>query len=147
VKLLRLAKGRWEVLAVLDARDRCEILDFLLMPEESYRAAAISMLTLLFEIVPSSGPPTAEPLCKSLGGGLYEFRKQPKGKKLRVLWFYGEGAVVCVSAFTKAERTPRSRLAQAAALREWYRAARARGKIEVVELEEAAWKTWKKPRP
>lgn len=140
MKLVRLAKGKWEVLAVLDARDRCEVLDLLVTPDESYRIAARAMLNLLFDIVPFDGPPTREPLCKSLGHGLYEFRKQPKGKKLRVLWFYGAGSVVvCATAFTKAERTPRNRLTQGTALREWYLAAKSRGRVEIVRLEETIW--------
>lgn len=141
MNLVRLAQHRWEVLAVLDARERCEVLEFLLTPGESYRVAAQSMLHLLFEAIPKGGPPKAEPLCKSLGDGLYELRKQPKGKKVRVVWFYGGGTVVvCAVAFTKAERTPRAKLAQARILRERYQEARAAGELRVVGIEETIWK-------
>jgi phage-related protein len=141
VKLVRLARHRWDVLAILDARERCEILEFLTDPEESYRVAAQTMLRTLFEAIPGGGPPKAEPLGKSLGNGLFELRKQPKGKKLRVVWFYGGGAVVvCVVAFTKAERTPRSKLAQALLLRERYQQAKADQEIKIVEIEETVWK-------
>ena len=81
MKLVRLAKHRWEVLAILDARERCEVLSFLIDPEESYSVAAAAMLRALFESIPGGGPPRAEPLGKSLGNGLFEIRKQPKGKK------------------------------------------------------------------
>lgn len=141
MKLVRLARKRWEVLAILDAREHCEVLDFLMDPEESYSVAAQTMLRLLFEGIPSGGPPRTEPLGKSLGDGLFELRKQPKGKKLRVVWFYGGGAVVvCAVAFTKAERTPRAKRAQALLLRERYQRARADKQIEIVEIEETAWK-------
>jgi hypothetical protein len=141
MKLVRLARKRWEVLAILNARERCEVLEFLMDPEESYGVAAQTMLRVLFEGVPSGGPPRAEPLGKSLGNGLFELRKQPKGKKLRVVWFYGGGAiVVCAVAFTKAERTPRTKLAQALLLRERYQQARANEEIEIVEIEETIWK-------
>lgn len=141
MRLVRLARHRWEVLAILDARDRCEVLEFLLTPGESYRAAAEAMLHLLFEAIPRGGPPKAEPLCKPLGDGLFELRKQPKGKKVRVVWFYGGGAVVvCAVAFTKAERTPRAKLAQARLLKERYQAARTAGEIGVVGIEETTWK-------
>ena len=141
MKLVRLAKRRWDVLAILDARERCEVLDFLMEPEASYRVAAQAMLHALFEAIPVSGPPRAEPLGKPLGDGLYELRKQPKGKKLRVVWFYGGGAViVCAVAFLKAERTPRAKLAQALLLRECYQAAKDDEKIQIVEIEETAWK-------
>ena len=142
MKLVRLAKRRWDVLAILDARERCEVLEFLMDPEASYGVAAQSMLRLLFEGVPSSGPPRAEPLGKSLGSGLFELRKQPKGKKLRVVWFYGGGAViVCAVAFTKGERTPRTKLEQALLLRERYLLAKAADEIEIVDIEETVWKT------
>lgn len=141
MNLVRLARHRWEVLAVLDARNRCEVLEFLLTPGESYRAAAEAMLHLLFEAIPRGGPPKAEPLCKPLGDGLYELRKQPKGKKVRVVWFYGGGAVVvCAVAFTKAERTPRTKLVQARLLKERYQAARTAGEVGVIEIEETTWK-------
>ena len=140
MRLVRIARRRWEVLAVLDARERCEVLEFLSSPEESYRVAARSMLRLLFEAIPLSGPPRGEPLCKSLGDGLYELRKQPKGEKLRVVWFYGGGAViVCAAAFTKAERTPRNKIEQALLLRRHYQEARFDQKIEIVEIEETQW--------
>ena len=145
MKLVRMARKRWDVLAILDARGRCEVLDFLLDPEESYSVAAQTMLRLLFEGIPGGGPPKAEPLGKFLGNGLFELRKQPKGKKLRVVWFYGGGAVVvCAVAFTKAERTPRAKLEQALLLRERYQRARADQQIEIVDIEETVWKmTWK----
>jgi hypothetical protein len=140
MKLVRIGKLRWDVLAILDARERCEVLDFLMEPEESYRAAAQAMLRMLFDALPGGGPPRAEPLGKSLGNGLFELRKQPRGKKLRVVWFYGGGTVViCAVAFTKAERTPRAKLAQALLLRERYQQARADQEIKIVEIEETVW--------
>jgi phage-related protein len=136
MKLVRLAKARWEVLALCDGQGRCQVLDFLGDLKGSYAAAASSMLVLLLETVPKGGPPRFEPRCKHLGNGLYEFRKQPKGKKLRVVWFYGGGSViVCTAAFKKAERTPRTEIDRARLLQERYRLARARGAIEILDLE------------
>jgi len=95
------------------------------------------MLALLKNTIPDLGPPKEEPQCKSLGNGVFEFRKQPKGKKLRVLWFYGGTAViVCAAAFKKAERTPRVQLDQARFLRKQYWIARSRGEVEIVDPEE-----------
>lgn len=97
------------------------------------------MLVLLLETIPKYGPPRSEPRCKSLGGGLYELRKQPKGKKLRVVWFYGGGSViVCTAAFRKAERTPRTELDRSRLHLERYRLARAQGAVEILALEEKA---------
>jgi phage-related protein len=92
------------------------------------------MLALLRHQIPASGPPKGAPLCKPLGEGLYELRRQPKGKKLRLVWFYGGGAViVCAAAFTKAERTPRIELERAKQAKEDYWHARARSELRIVE--------------
>jgi phage-related protein len=145
MKLVRLARKRWEVLAVCDDRGRCLVLDFLAgLAGTTYQIAAKQMSRLLDVQVPANGPPKTEPLCKPMGDGLYEFRKQPKGKKLRVFWFYGDGAViVCAVAFIKAEKTPRSKVAQARLLQERYREAKRARKVEIVDIEETEWKiTW-----
>lgn len=142
MKLVRIARLRWEVLAVCDSRGGCPVVEFLVnQMGTTYQVATEQMSRLLKVQVPANGPPKTEPLCKSLGDGLYEFRKQPKGKKLRVFWFYGGGSViVCAAAFTKAERTPRTKIAQALLLRERYRLAKADEKIEIVDIKETAWK-------
>lgn len=136
MKLVRIGRKRWEVLAICDSRGRCQVADFLVDLEGTTgQIAAEQMLRLLRTQVPVSGPPKAEPLCKSLGDGLYEFRKQPKGKKLRVVWFYGGGAViVCAAAFTKAERTPRAQLERARAQQLAYLEDRRNGKLEITDL-------------
>lgn len=150
MKLVRIAQKHWEVLAICDSRGMCLAMEFLgdLMGT-TYQIAAEQMFRLLTIQTPANGPPKTEPLCKSLGDGLYEFRKQPKGKKLRVVWFYGGGAVVvCAVAFTKGERTPRNKIAQARLLRERYGRAKAAQEIEIIDIEETAWKTnWKSLRP
>lgn len=137
MKLVRIARGGWDVLAVVDHRGACQVLEFLLASEGTHRAAAQSLYNLLRDRVSQSGPPPGEPLCKHLGDGVYEFRKQPKGKKLRVLWFYGGTAiVVCTAAFTKAERTPRTKVEQLKFLRRQYWAALSRGEVEILDDQE-----------
>ncbi len=143
MKLVRLAKERWEILAACDNRGRCEVLEFLSDLEGDYQAAALSMVVFLTQFVARKGPPKAEPWCKPLGGGLFEFRKQPKGKKLRVIWYYGGGnIVVCSAAFTKAERTPRSELDRSRLHLERYRLARARGAVEIVDITSKDTRRW-----
>lgn len=134
MKLLRIAQGEWEVLGVPDQRGVCPVIEFLESLTGDYQVAARQMLLLLYEQIPDNGPPKAEPACKSLGDGLYEFRKQPKGKKLRVVWFYGGGPViVCVAAFTKAERTPRSEIVRARDLQQKYREAKKNGRLDILD--------------
>jgi len=137
MRLVRMGSGSWQVLAVCDHRDRCQVVDFLRELAASYPAAAESMFSLLTDLIPACGPPKAEPLSKALGHGLYEFRKQPKGHKLRVIWFYGTSStLVCTCAFSKAERTPQIRIEQSRLLRKQYLAAQFRRQIEIVALEE-----------
>ena len=51
-------------------------------------------------------------------------------------------------AFTKGERTLRNKIAQAQLLRERYGRAKAAQEIEIIDIEETAWKTnWKSLRP
>jgi hypothetical protein len=139
MKLIRIAREEWDVLAVLDSRDRCQVLEFLEELEGPESVAATGMMRLLEEIVPKFGLPRSASLCKSLGDGVFEFRRQPKGKKLRVLWFYGGTAViVCTAAFKKAEKTPRTQLDQARFLCKQYWIARSRGEIEILDPKEGS---------
>lgn len=133
MRLLRIARKRWDVLAICDHRGACPVLDFLGSLTGTYRAAVDQMLVLLGQLIPENGPPKGEPLCKSLGDGLYELRKQPKGKKLRVVWFYGGGQVIiCVTAFTKANRTPRAEINRARALQRDYWEAKKHGQLKIL---------------
>ena len=139
MKLVRIARKRWDVLAVCDSRGRCQVLDFLADLDGPYQVAGESMLALLHLIVPAAGPPRGEPLTKHLGDRIFEFRRQPKGKKLRVVWFYGGDAViVCTAAFCKAERTPRIQLDQARFLSRQYWLARARNELTILDLKEGS---------
>lgn len=134
MKLRRIARVEWDVLAVCDQRGDCQVISFLQELTGAEGRAAKGMLALLEGTVPSFGPPKGEPVCKFLGDGVYEFRKQPKGKKLRVLWFYGGTAViVCTAAFKKAERTPRVELERARFLRKRYWLARSRDELDIID--------------
>jgi Phage derived protein Gp49-like (DUF891) len=135
MKLVRLAKGRWEVLAVLDRRGRCPVLDFLDELNGDLRPARELLNRSLRLYMPLEGPPTASThLCKPLGDGLFELRRQPKGPKPGVLFFQDGGhRIVCTNAFSNLETTPRSEIELARGLREQYFAARP--EIEVVEEE------------
>jgi len=139
MRLLRIARLEWDVLAVCDQRGDCQVLSFLEELTGLEGQAAADMLTMLRRTVARFGPQMREPLCKALGEGIFEFRRQPKGKKLRVLWFYGGTAViVCTAAFKKAERTPRIQLDRARFLRKQYWLARSRGELEITDSKESS---------
>jgi phage-related protein len=135
VKLLRLARERWEVLAVVDHRGHCQVLELLEALAPNYEAAKRGMLYLLCDLLPRSGPPTYNSqISKPLGGGIFELRRQPKGRKLRVVFFYDSGfRIVCTSAFTKAETTPQREIESARFLARLYREAKFRNELIVLE--------------
>ena len=134
MKLVRIARDQWEILAVMDHRGHCQVLEFLEALPANYEAAKRMMIELLAVRLPSNGPPVQNTvISKSLGGGIFELRRQPKGKKLRVVYFYDSGfRIVCTSAFTKAETTPQIEIESARFLLRLYREARFRNELIIL---------------
>ena len=135
MQLVRIARDRWDVLGILDGRGDCQVLDFLRQLPPNYAAARRWMLQFLLLQLPAMGPPrhNAE-LCKSLGDGIFELRRQPKGQKLRTLFFYDDtNRIVLTNAFLKAETTPRTELALARTLRKRYFEAKFRHELQIVK--------------
>jgi hypothetical protein len=134
MKLVRIACDLWDVLAVLDPRDRCQVLDFL----DGRSPAQRFFLRFLRTRLPVEGPPAHNTdLCKPLSEGIFEFRRQPKGPKLRVLFFYDGGCrIVCTNAFRKAERTPREEIDLARDLRRRYFRAKLLGRLRIEEIDD-----------
>ncbi len=137
MKLLRIARDRWEVLAVVDHRGHCQVMDFLEALAPNYQAAKRAMFQLLEVVLPGSGPPVHNSeISKPLGGGIFELRRQPKGRKLRVVYFYDSNfRIVCTSAFSKAETTPQIKIESARFLLRLYREAKLRNELIILERE------------
>lgn len=137
MKLIRIARDRWDVLAVVDHRGHCQVLEFLSALAPNYQAAKRRMLELLEVGLPNSGPPVQNTaISKSLGGGIFELRRQPKGRKLRVVYFYDSNfRIVCTSAFTKAETTPQIEIESARFLLRLYRETKFRNELIILERE------------
>lgn len=135
MQLVRVARMHWDVLAVLDGRGRCRVLDYIAGLGANYAAARRALIRVLRIELPQNGPPTHNAqLCKSLGGGIFEIRRQPKGQKLRVLFFYDDGCrIVCTNAFSKAETTPQAEVELARELRDRYLVAKFRRKLEILK--------------
>jgi phage-related protein len=135
MKLVRIAREQWDVLAVLDLRGRCQVLDYIDALGANYAAAKRGLLRFLRVELPRDGPPTHNAQrCKPLGGGVFELRRQPKGQKLRVLFFYDDGfRIVCTNAFSKAETTPQTEIELARALKDRYLVAKVGQQLEIVE--------------
>lgn len=138
MRLRRIARGRWEVLAVVDHRGRCQVLDFLDQLNGDLRSARDLLNRSLRLYMPLEGPPTASAhLCRPLGDGLFELRRQPDGSRPRVLFFEDGGQrIVCTHAFSKPETTPRPEIEHARGLREQYFTAKVRQGLHVEEENE-----------
>ncbi len=134
MQLVRIAREQWDVLAVLDDRGECQVLELLMGSGAGQSAAQRSMLRFLRSRLPAEGPPRSMELCKSLGDGVFELRRQPKGPKLRVLFFYDDGyRIVCTNAFHKAERTPRTEVKLARDLKRRYFSAKRLRRLRIEE--------------
>jgi phage-related protein len=132
MKLVRIAREQWDVLAVMDHRDHCQVLEFLEELAPNYEAAKEAMFYQLEVILPKNGPPRNVQLSKSLGRGLFELRRQPKGRKLRVVFFYDSGfRIICTSAFTKAETTPQTEIDRSRLLIQLYLEAKFRNELVI----------------
>ena len=87
----------WVVYGIADEEWRTVWYDLARMHDH----AAASMRVLISKTVPRNGPPVFnDKRCRPIKGThLFEFRFEPKpGPRLRVLWFYDEGAPTFPSA-------------------------------------------------
>ena len=125
MRVYRLGKVRWDVLAAPD------VLEFLEGLDKSLTQARDSMLALLRRTAPVE-PPNRWPLVDRLTSDILEFRRG----RLRVLWFYDEGRViVCTHGYLKKTRSaPRAQIGRAERKRTEYFSAKASGKLEIVDL-------------
>jgi hypothetical protein len=137
MKLIRLARGRWDVLVTEQVAE-------VLSDHSSAKGPKRAMLSLLRESIPMGGPQEGNrTVCvvftpRSLK--LAEFRKgEYRGTKIRVIWFYGDEEtrrrVVCVRAFEKnSAQTPPGEIAAATELRTLYFRAVAASQLSIEDL-------------
>ncbi|HEV8580755.1 MAG TPA: hypothetical protein VGX68_16945 [Thermoanaerobaculia bacterium] len=132
MKLIRIAKGRWDVLAVVDPRDRCQVLD-LLDGTSAGSCTARNFLSVLLQIyLPLEGPPTCNhQICKPLDGEIFELRG-PRGLEPRVLFFDGDSHRIVCTSFAKVE-VPRSEILASRELRAQYFETKSRSELLVIE--------------
>jgi hypothetical protein len=102
MKLLELGALKWQVLAVCDHRDQCNVLASLIAIGSP---GAHRMLGTLRNYIPEYGPDFRNiEKVKNLGDGIYSLREQPKkGPKPRV-FFFKDGATVIVATEATAKR-------------------------------------------
>ncbi len=98
MNLLRIAKGRWEVLAAVEPEGHCPVLDLLAQPGTGSPETRTYLNRFLRVYLPLEGPPTSSlPRCKPLAEGVFELRPQPR-QEPAVLFFSDDQRIVCTSA-------------------------------------------------
>ena len=143
MRLEQIAKNIWEVLAVLDAEDRC-VLNELQNQEPNQQRECDKMLGLILRDVPDNGPRVHNKnFCSPLGDNTFKFKKGPKtGQKLRVAWFYDDGEpavrrrIICTESYWKGADTPPAVIDRAERLRLEYIQAKQTGQLEIEGVEE-----------
>ena len=130
MRLRRVQRARWDVLAVCGPRGDCPLLELLAGLEARLAAEGRAMQRLL-AFVAEQGPPRNVETSHKIAGEIWELI----AGRLRVLWFYDEGRlVVCSHGFVKRTRkTPAGEIERAHAACTAYRAAKKEGTLKVEE--------------
>ena len=104
MNLLRIAKGRWEVLAPIDTEGRCPVLDLLAQPGAGSPETRTFLSRFLRVYLPLEGPPTSSlPRCTPLAEGVFELRPQPRQEPVVLFFPDGGQRIVCTSALSSKE--------------------------------------------
>jgi len=103
MNLVRIAKGRWEVLAEVEPGGGCPVLDLLNQVKEPRRF--LSRFLRLY--LPLEGPPVSSlPRCRPLADGIFELLPAPGSRvEPAVLFFADEDRrIVCTNALSSKPR-------------------------------------------
>jgi phage-related protein len=130
MKLRRVRRARWDVLAICGRRGECPLLEFLAGLEAQLESDGRTMLRLL-SFTAEQGPPHNVELSHKIAGEIWEL----VAGRLRVLWFYDEGRlVVCSHGFVKrTQKTPPGEIDRAQAAYAAYQVAKKAGALEVAD--------------
>ncbi len=137
MRLRRIRKRVWDVLAIETDDGHCATVEFLKALRGDPGRLSVRMMAILRELAPAN-PPRKEPFCKRIENNLYEFRvRRSRGPVLRVIWFDDAGKIiVCTHAFLKDQpRTDPREVSQARLLRAEYFDAKQCGPIPITESE------------
>lgn len=133
MRLRRLKRGSWTVLAACSDRGDCSLTEFLQGLEGNLGKQARKAWSLL-DLVAVDGPPRNTDISHSLAPEVWEFISGD----LRVLWFYDERkVVVCSHGFVKKrQKTPKAEIEQAEAVRQRYFEAKRRSALQIEDEED-----------
>ena len=134
MKLLRIARGRWEVLVSMEPEGRCPVLDFLAEPGEGLRRASNFLGLFLRVYLPLEGPPLGRlPSCKPLGEGIFELRSRPETSALRVSLFNDGDRIVCTNAIAESGERGGAEVRTARDSKDRYFEAKSARRLEILE--------------
>lgn len=103
MNLVRIAKGRWEVLAEVDSGGSCPVLDLLNQTKEPRRF--LSRFLRLY--LPLEGPPVSSlPRCRPLADGIFELLPAPGGQEEPAILFFADEdrRIVCADTLSSRPR-------------------------------------------
>jgi len=129
VKLVRIQRVVWDVLAIADSRGRTVWDDLVEDPDRHAQR-----MRALIQHTARNGPPHDDRKSKPLRDGIFELRTGPKkGPKLRVFYFYDAGKmVICTHSVWKREAVPEE-IDKALAWKSRYLLAKSRGTVEIAD--------------
>jgi phage-related protein len=136
MKLKLLFQETWTIYAVVEERNGtpvCPLEDFLCGVPADHARSVDAMLALLSYVAENGPRDLSDKLSHYIDKDerIWEFIKGG----IRVAWFYDEGRiVVCSHAFLKnSQKTPKSERARAVDAKEQYLAAKAAGKLKLID--------------
>lgn len=136
MKLRRLGRTRWDVLAVCDEAENCFVLDFLSSIDQTLAA---KMLFLLENKLPELGPlGMRSNESKKISEHIYELKRRPKsGAQVRIFYFFdGQKTIVCTNGFIKRNKLDRTALEQAEQMRRKYFMEKESGTLKILDPNE-----------
>lgn len=138
--VLELASSVWTVYLPCDEDGDCPLLDFLLGEAGKQGEKALALLRDHVPVHGTSKLPSGRSRklegCKS---PICEFRWRWKGPDFRVFYFYPKGlrrAILCVSAFDKREKTPKTSIQQAEDEYKRIEVAIDKGTLKIIRLDD-----------
>lgn len=132
MRLVRIRRAVWDVLAIADESGGRSVWDELLAADAS-DGGAEQMRAALHEHVPLNGPPKGKNRCRSIGDDIFEFKE----RGIRVLWFYDAGEpverwrIVCTHSCPKLNKKKfQQEKARALRIRKTYLEEKAAGRLQ-----------------
>lgn len=132
MRLRRVQRSRWEVLATCSERGDCPVLEFLAGLKGGLAKQTVRMLALLSQVA-EEGPPRNVERSHKVAAEIWELIHGD----LRILWFYAAGRIVVLTGgfVKKSQKTPRTEVDAAERALAEFREASRRKQLEIEEDE------------